>query len=837
MDAGAVFLDRDGVIIENRDDYVKDWSDVEFLPGALRAMAILRQAHYPTLLVTNQSAVGRGILSSTQAVTINRKIVLEIEKQGGQIDGWFMCPHAPDDGCRCRKPQAGMLQDAAIQFQLDMTRSWMIGDALSDMEAARKVGARPILVQTGRGLKQSAGATADVTVVPDLAAAVHIVIENDGERLSRVLVTGAAGYIGSVVAEQLIEAGHEVVAFDNLSHGHRWAIHPKARFVEGDLGNFDDLVLLMRESRFDSVVHLAAEALIEESVRDPGRFYRANVSCGLNLLDAMADTGVKAMVFSSTAAVYGEPAHVPIAEDATCQPVNSYGASKLAFEQAMEWYRRAHAINYVTLRYFNAAGASERFGELHEPETHLIAILFEVALGLRDSVQLFGTDYDTPDGTCIRDYIHVSDIAQAHLLALQQVDSLDDRLFNMGNGEGYSNRQVIENVKCLTGKEIPVVEAPRRTGDPEPSGCQLKSNSRSAELDASLPGAAGYRFVSVEVAMSRSRWGSAVIVSRTPLRVSFAGGGSDLASFYERHAGAVVSTAINKHIYITVNMKFDEKIRASYSVTEIVDSVDDVRNELVREALKLVGICSGIEITSISDIPSEGTGLGSSSTYLVGLLNALYAYCGRHAGAERLAREACSIEIDRCGKPIGKQDQYIAAYGGLQYIQFKQDGSVYVDPIICTSETKRKLQEQLFMLYTGVTRSANQVLKEQQENTEKDAQNRRALRAMTRLAQDMRESLSRDDVTTFGEILNEGWELKKELASQISNSDIDDWYEIARSHGATGGKILGAGGGGFLLVCAPPERHAAIIRPAGLNHTVSRFEPQGSKIIYVEEGD
>src|SRR5664280_1298428 len=195
-----------------------------------------------------------------------------------------------------------------------------------------------------------------------------------------------------------------------------------------------------------------------------------------------------------------------------------------------------------------------------------------------------------------------------------------------------------------------------------------------------------------------------MIISRTPLRVSFAGGGSDLPAFYQHEPGAVLSTTIDKYIYITVNRKFDRRIRASYSVTEIVDTVGELKHELIREGLRLVGLDGGIEITSISDVPSEGTGLGSSSTYTVGLLNALYAYKGQHVDAERLGREACRIEIDICGKPIGKQDQYIAAYGGMQFIQFNPDGSVFVDPVVCLPETKKRLQERLLLLYTGMVR-------------------------------------------------------------------------------------------------------------------------------------
>lgn len=282
----------------------------------------------------------------------------------------------------------------------------------------------------------------------------------------KILVTGAAGYIGSVVTEQLIEQGHQVIALDSLKNGHRAAVHPGAAFAQMDLLDADGLVALLRSHQVDAVVHLAAEALIDVSMRDPGLFFRANIVGGLNLLDAMIATNVKRMVFSSTAAVYGEPECIPITEDARHLPVNPYGESKLAFEKILEWYHRAYGLRYVTLRYFNACGATERFGEFHVPETHIIPILFEVALGQRKQFNLYGTDYDTPDGTCIRDYIHVWDIANAHILALTQLDQLGARVFNMGNGAGYSNRQVVEAVRRVTGKDIPVVPAPRRPGDP-----------------------------------------------------------------------------------------------------------------------------------------------------------------------------------------------------------------------------------------------------------------------------------------------------------------------------------------------------------------------------------
>ncbi len=327
-----------------------------------------------------------------------------------------------------------------------------------------------------------------------------------------------------------------------------------------------------------------------------------------------------------------------------------------------------------------------------------------------------------------------------------------------------------------------------------------------------------------------------MIISRTPLRISFAGGGTDLPAFYSSTPGAVLSTAINKYIYITVNEKFDHKIRASYSVTEMVDRPDELKHELIREALKLVGVDGGIEITSISDIPSQGTGLGSSSSYTVGLLNALYAYTGFHAEPERLAREACQIEIKRCGKPIGKQDQYIAAYGNTQFIQFNPDETVYVDPIIYDRQAKQRLQGNLLLLYTGLTRSADNILREQSEKSQQDAAAQEGLRALSKLAFDLRAALQRSEIDCVGEILHYGWMEKKKLASGISNGQIDEWYERARTHGAIGGKLLGAGGGGFILLYARPEQHADIIRALpDLRPVPFHFEPQGSKIIFVQE--
>ena len=281
-----------------------------------------------------------------------------------------------------------------------------------------------------------------------------------------VLVTGAAGYIGGVVAERLLEHGHRVAAFDDLSQGHRAAVPAGAGFFEGDLRDRSRLAEVISSVRPEAVVHLAAEALVGESVTDPAKFFEVNVTGGLNLLDAMRGAAVRRLVFSSTAAVYGEPEAIPIREDAPLRPVNAYGASKLAFERALPWYASAYGLRHVSLRYFNACGATAERGEHHVPETHLIAILLEVALGLRPEIRIFGSDYDTPDGTCIRDYVHVSDIADAHLLALDRVDRIESGAFNLGNGTGFSNQEVVEAARRVTGHSIPAAAADRRAGDP-----------------------------------------------------------------------------------------------------------------------------------------------------------------------------------------------------------------------------------------------------------------------------------------------------------------------------------------------------------------------------------
>jgi UDP-glucose 4-epimerase len=280
----------------------------------------------------------------------------------------------------------------------------------------------------------------------------------------RVLVTGGAGYIGSVVTEELVKDGHEVVVYDNLVKGHRGAVVDGARLVEGDLLDSSKLRQTLKDERVEAVIHMAAYSLVGESCEQPAKYYQNNVVAGLVLLDAMLECDVKRIVFSSTAATYGEPESQPIYETAANNPTNPYGESKLAFEHAMGWYERAYGLRYVSLRYFNAAGASEKCGEDHDPESHIIPIALQAALGKRSHVEIYGDDYPTPDGTCLRDYIHVIDLARAHILALGVEGS---RIYNLGcGGDGYSVREVVETARRVSGKEIPVKVGPRRAGDP-----------------------------------------------------------------------------------------------------------------------------------------------------------------------------------------------------------------------------------------------------------------------------------------------------------------------------------------------------------------------------------
>lgn len=283
-----------------------------------------------------------------------------------------------------------------------------------------------------------------------------------------VLVTGGAGYIGSHVARHLADAGHRPVVLDNLGKGHREAV-AGLLLVEGDIGDRTLVERVLREERIEAVVHLAADCLVGESVAEPGKYFRNNVVNGLALADAMVAAGVLRLVFSSTAAVYGEPETTPITEDHPKSPTNPYGLSKLTFERILSTYDHAYGLRYTALRYFNAAGADPagRLGEDHDPESHLIPIVLQVASGQRPSIRVFGTDYPTPDGTCVRDYVHVADLASAHRLALERLAAgAVSGAFNLGTGHGYSIREVVEAAERVTGRQVPCEDAPRRPGDP-----------------------------------------------------------------------------------------------------------------------------------------------------------------------------------------------------------------------------------------------------------------------------------------------------------------------------------------------------------------------------------
>jgi D-glycero-alpha-D-manno-heptose-7-phosphate kinase len=322
-----------------------------------------------------------------------------------------------------------------------------------------------------------------------------------------------------------------------------------------------------------------------------------------------------------------------------------------------------------------------------------------------------------------------------------------------------------------------------------------------------------------------------MIITQTPLRVSFAGGGSDLPSFYRKFGGAVVSTTINKYVYINVNEKFDNGIRLSYSKTENVATVHEIEHRLVRAALIKLGLSGGLEITSIADIPSSGTGLGSSSAFTVGLLLALHAYQSTYISPSDLAAESCSVEIDLCGERIGKQDQYASAHGGLNFIRFEPDDSVIVEPIFCSGEDLLRLQSSLVSFYTGKTRSASSILAEQSEQAESNKATQDLLIRMTKLAYDLRAELNGGNIDALGEILDEGWQLKREVHERVSDPAIDNWYESAKRAGAAGGKLLGAGGGGFLTFFAPPERHGAIETALGLRRVDLLPERSGSRVL------
>jgi UDP-glucose 4-epimerase len=287
----------------------------------------------------------------------------------------------------------------------------------------------------------------------------------------RVLVTGGAGYIGSVVAAELLQSGHEVVIYDNLSRGHRQAVPKKAELVVGELADRAGLDQLFRPRTIDAVMHFAALIEAGESMKAPETFFRNNTANALTLLEAMLATGVKRFVFSSTAALYGNPERTPIEEDDLLRPTNAYGESKLLVERMLAWFHQIHGLRYASLRYFNAAGASRPDqGEAHQPESHLIPRILEVALGRAQHVNIFGTDYPTSDGTCVRDYIHISDLAHAHLLALSALEKASANsnplIYNLGNGQGFSVRQVVEVARQVTGHPIPAIESPRREGDP-----------------------------------------------------------------------------------------------------------------------------------------------------------------------------------------------------------------------------------------------------------------------------------------------------------------------------------------------------------------------------------
>jgi D-glycero-alpha-D-manno-heptose-7-phosphate kinase len=326
-----------------------------------------------------------------------------------------------------------------------------------------------------------------------------------------------------------------------------------------------------------------------------------------------------------------------------------------------------------------------------------------------------------------------------------------------------------------------------------------------------------------------------MIISKTPLRLSFVGGGSDLPSFYREAGGAVLSTSIDKFVYVTVNQRFEKGIRLSYSRTEIVGHAREIEHALVKAGLEKIGIESGVEITSIADIPSRGSGMGSSSSFTVGLLHALYAHRGIYKSKLDLGREACEVELDMCGEPIGKQDQYAAAAGGLNVIEFHPDETVTVAPIVAPAQTIQQIENDLVMVYIGGDRSASKILEQQARDVGASLDKKQALKTMVGLVYTLRDELAKGHAHSLGEILHENWELKRQLTGGISNATIDDVYDTAMRNGATGGKLLGAGGGGFMVFSVPQARQPDLRRAlADLREVPFRFDKNGTSIVFYQ---
>jgi D-glycero-alpha-D-manno-heptose-7-phosphate kinase len=325
-----------------------------------------------------------------------------------------------------------------------------------------------------------------------------------------------------------------------------------------------------------------------------------------------------------------------------------------------------------------------------------------------------------------------------------------------------------------------------------------------------------------------------VIISRTPFRLSLVGGGSDLRAYYRTHPGAVVSMAINRHMYVTVNKRFDDSIRVSYTKTQIVDHVDDLDHGLIREALRRTGVTKGIEVTTVADVPA-GIGLGSSSSLTVGVLNALHAYRGVYATPEKLAQMACQIEIDILKSPIGKQDQYIAAYGAFQHIRFHSNETVTVEPVICDAQVRERLFDRLLLFYTGINRNAGSVLSEVRKNIRSIPAAAETLDSLVQLVDQLLRMLSLGNLNGIGGLLNRSWALKKGMGSKVTNGTLDRHYRVALMAGAKGGKVAGAGGGGCLLLYVEPRAQAlvrAAMRRRGLKEIPFTVDPDGSKIIF-----
>ncbi len=481
-----VFLDRDGVINEKAKphEYITKWEDFKFLPDVYNAIHSLNELGYKIFVVTNQRCIARGIATTEEIELLNQKMEENLLMHDCHIDGIYMCPHDYSDNCECRKPKDGLLRMAAKDSMsdkklIDKSRSWMIGDSDTDIEAGKRFGINTIYITDKKTVLHHDSAGRLHLETESLFDAVNKIKEYQ-EKKMKVLITGGAGYIGSHTNRLLNEEGFQTVVLDDLSDGHKEAV-VAGTFVEGSFGDKELLDKLMTKNNFDAVIHFAAFASVPDSVIRPARYYRNNVTNMQTLLDACVEHDIKYFVFSSSAATFGDPQYVPMDENHPQEPINPYGYTKLIGEHLLADYERAYGIKYCAFRYFCAAGDSKDgiIGEAHDPETHLIPVMLKAMISGKP-FKVFGNDYDTRDGSCIRDFIHVLDIAKAHILGLEWIMKNNaSNIFNLGSNQGFTVLEMIKALEAVSKKSVPYEISGRRKGDP---AVLVASNKKAEEV-------------------------------------------------------------------------------------------------------------------------------------------------------------------------------------------------------------------------------------------------------------------------------------------------------------------------------------------------------------------